>query len=65
MALVCVQPLLMGQARQAEDYTSDKRDDKDAVLIARLVGQLNCYAPERAPRKPGCICASWGRAAMS
>lgn len=48
MALVCVQPLLMGQARQSEDYTSDKRDDKDAVLIARLVGQLNCYAPERA-----------------
>src|SRR6478735_5748135 len=48
MALVCVQPLLTGQARQAEDYTSDKRDDKDAVLIARLVAQLHCYAPERA-----------------
>jgi len=48
MALVCVQPLLMGQARQREDYTSDKRDDKDAVLIARLVAQLHCYAPERA-----------------
>jgi len=48
MALVCVQPLLVGQARQREDYTSDKRDDKDAVLIARLVSQLNCYAPERA-----------------
>jgi transposase len=48
MALVCVQPLLTGQARQREDYTSDKRDDKDAVLIARLVAQLHCYAPERA-----------------
>ena len=48
MALVCVQPLLTGQARQREDYTRDKRDDKDAVLIARLVAQLNCYAPERA-----------------
>jgi transposase len=48
MASVCVQPLLTGQARQREDYTSDKRDDKDAVLIARLVGQLHCYAPERA-----------------
>jgi transposase len=48
MVLVCVQPLLTGQARQSEDYTSDKRDDKDAVLIARLVAQLNCYAPERA-----------------
>ncbi|BBZ05222.1 hypothetical protein MCHIJ_46590 [Mycolicibacterium chitae] len=48
MALVCVQPLLVGRAREAEDYTRDKSDDKDAVLIARLVGQLRCYAPERA-----------------
>ena len=48
MTLVCVQPLLTGQARQREDYTRDKTDDKDAVLIARLVAQLNCYAPERA-----------------
>jgi transposase len=48
MALVCVQPMLVGQARQREDYTSDKRDDKDAVLIARLVAQLHCYVPERA-----------------
>ena len=36
MTLVCVQPLLTGQARQPEDYTRDKTDDKDAVLIARL-----------------------------
>ena len=48
MTLVCVQPLLTGQARQREDYTRDKTDDKDAVLIARLVAQLNYYAPERA-----------------
>lgn len=48
MPLVCVQPLLIGRAREREDYTRDKTDDKDAVLIARLVGQLNCYAPERA-----------------
>jgi transposase len=48
MSLVCVQPLLVGRAREAEDYTRDKSDDKDAVLIARLVGQLNCYVPERA-----------------
>jgi transposase len=48
MALVCVQPLLVGRAREAEDYTRDKSDDKDAVLIARLVGRLCCYAPERA-----------------
>ena len=48
MALVCVQPLLTGRARESEDYTRDKTDDKDAVLIARLVAQLDCYPPERA-----------------
>jgi hypothetical protein len=54
MALVCVQPLLVGRAREPEDYTRDKSDDKDAVLIARLVAQLRCYAPERAD-------ATWSR----
>ena len=44
---MCVQPLLTGRARESEDYTRDKSDDKDAVLIARLVAQLHCYAPER------------------
>ncbi len=48
MTLVCVNPMLVGRAREAEDYTRDKSDDKDAVLIARLVAQRNCYAPERA-----------------
>jgi transposase len=48
MALVCVNPMLVGRARESEDYTRDKSDDKDAVLIARLVAQLCCYAPERA-----------------
>ena len=48
MALVCVNPMLVGRARESEDYTRDKSDDKDAVLIARLVAQLNCYVPERA-----------------
>ncbi|MGH4024177.1 MAG: IS110 family transposase [Pseudonocardiaceae bacterium] len=48
MGLVCVQPLLVGRARESEDYTRDKTDDKDAVLIARLVGELRCYPPERA-----------------
>lgn len=47
MPLVCVQPLLVGRAREAEDYTRDKRDDKDAVLIARLTAELRCYEPER------------------
>jgi transposase len=48
MPFVCVNPMLVGRAREAEDYTRDKSDDKDAVLIARLVAQLNCYIPERA-----------------
>lgn len=47
MPLVCVQPLLVGRARESEDYTRDKTDDKDAVLIARLAAHLHCYEPER------------------
>lgn len=47
MPLVCVQPLLVGRAREGEDFTRDKTDDKDAVLIARLVSELRCYVPER------------------
>ena len=48
MTLVCVNPMLVGRAREAEDYTRDKSDDKDAMLIARLVAGLHCYVPERA-----------------
>jgi transposase len=48
MTLVCVNPMLVGRAREAEDYTRDKSDDKDAMLIARLVAGLHCYAPEPA-----------------
>ena len=48
MTLVCVNPMLVGRARETEDYTRDKSDDKDAMLIARLVAGLHCYAPERA-----------------
>ena len=47
MVLVCVQPLLVGRAREGEDFTKDKTDDKDAVLIARLVTELRCYRPEQ------------------
>jgi len=47
LELVCVQPLLVARAREAEDYTRDKSDPKDAVVIARLVGELRCYLPER------------------
>ena len=39
--LVCVQPLLVSRAREAEDFTRDKSDDKDALLIARLATQLH------------------------
>jgi transposase len=47
LELVCVQPLLVGRAREAEDYTADKSDGKDALVIARLVAELRCYVPER------------------
>lgn len=46
--LVCVQPLLVQRAREAEDFTRDKSDDKDALLIARLTTELHVYLPERA-----------------
>lgn len=46
--LVCVQPLLVHRAREAEDFTRDKSDDKDALLIARLATQLHVYLPEHA-----------------
>ena len=48
LPLVCVQPLLVWRAREAEDLTRDKSDPKDAVLIARLAAGLRCYEPERA-----------------
>jgi transposase len=48
LAFVCVQPLATHLAREAEDYTRDKSDYKDAVLIARLAAQLRCYLPEQA-----------------
>ena len=37
VALVCVQPLLVARAREAEDFTRNKNDDADATIIARLV----------------------------
>ena len=47
LALVCVQPLLVARAREAEDFTRNKNDDADAMIIARLVTELRCYLPER------------------
>jgi transposase len=46
MSFVCVQPAASSWARKTEDLTTDKTDDKDAVLIARLTAQLRCYLPE-------------------
>lgn len=46
LSLVCVQPVLVGRSRIGEDFTRDKTDDKDAVLIARLTAELRCYVPE-------------------
>lgn len=46
--LVCVQPLLVRRAREGEDFTFNKNDDADAMIIARLVTELRCYLPERA-----------------
>ena len=54
MAFVCVQPTVTSGARKSEDLTTDKTDDKDAVLIARLTGQLRCYLPEP-------VDETWGR----
>lgn len=54
MSFVCVQPALSAWARKTEDLTTDKTDDKDAVLIARLTAQLRCYQPE-------CADETWAR----
>ena len=54
MSFVCVQPAASSWARRTEDLTSDKTDDKDAVLIARLTAQLRCYLPDS-------VDETWGR----
>lgn len=46
--LVCVQPMLVKRARESEDFTRNKNDDVDAMIIGRLVTELRCYLPERA-----------------
>lgn len=63
MSFVCVQPALTSWARRSEDLTSDKTDEKDAVLIARLTAQLRCYLhlDNRGPaaaRDAGCVSSS-------
>lgn len=48
VGFVCVQPLKVHRARESDDYTRDKTDHKDAVLIGKLTARLECYLPERA-----------------
>jgi transposase len=46
LALVCVQPLVSHASRRQQDLTGHKRDEPDAVMIARLASELHCYIPE-------------------
>ena len=48
MGFVCVQSLAVHRAREADDYTLDKTDHRDTVLIGKLITRLDCYLPERA-----------------
>jgi transposase len=45
---VCVQSLAVARAREGDDYTRGKTDHRDAYLIGKLAGRLECYLPERA-----------------
>src|SRR6266699_1339926 len=54
MGFVCVQSLAVHRAREGDDYTRDKTDHRDSVLIGKLVTRLDCYLPERAD-------AQWAR----
>jgi transposase len=47
MEFVCVNSFQVHLARETDDLTLDKTDNKDTVLIGRLVAQLRCYLPER------------------
>jgi transposase len=43
--VVCVQPLLVHRAREGEDFTRNRSDLDDAVIIGRLTAELRCYQP--------------------
>ena len=63
VVLVCVQPLLVARAREAEDFTRNKNDDTDAMIIARLVYRV-ALLPARAGRPDlGAAAAPRARAA--
>ena len=46
LPLVCIQPLMSHASRRQQDLTGHKRDESDAVMIARLAAELHCYVPE-------------------
>jgi transposase len=48
MGFVCVQPLAVARAREGDDYTLGKTDNRDTLLIGVLTWRLECYLPERA-----------------
>ncbi len=43
--LVCVNPMLVARAREAEDFTKNRADFSDATLIARLASERRCHVP--------------------
>ena len=45
LPLVCVNPMLVSRGREGEDFTKERSDHRDAVIIARLTSELRCYAP--------------------
>jgi hypothetical protein len=47
---VCVQSLRVHLGREADDYTRDKTDHKDAVLIGKLMSRLGSHGG--APNQP-------------
>jgi transposase len=54
MPMVCVSPMLVAHAREQEDLSPAKTDDRDATLIARLAVERRCYLPEAVDEE-------WGR----
>jgi hypothetical protein len=45
IVLTCVNPMLVARAREAEDFTKNRADLSDAVIIARLCTERRCHLP--------------------
>jgi hypothetical protein len=59
LPLVCVQPLLVWRAREAEDLTWDKSDPKDAVVIAPAGRAAALLRPGADRIRRGRGCGTW------